>query len=59
MADTAAADAASVREAITTVGNPDPKRRDFLKLVTGSAAVAGKPSVRVPSARGWVVRMPS
>lgn len=48
MADTAAADAASVREALTTVGNPDPKRRDFLKLVTGSAAVIGAGAIAWP-----------
>ena len=34
-------DHASVREAITTVGNADPTKRDFLKLLTGAAAGIG------------------
>ena len=38
MADTASA---TVRQAISTVGNPDPTKRDFLKLLTGSAAAIG------------------
>lgn len=38
MADTASA---TVRQAISTVGNADPTKRDFLKLLTGSAAVIG------------------
>jgi len=38
---TEAAAAANVREALTTVGNPDVTKRDFLKLLTGSAAVIG------------------
>ena len=44
MADTAT----TVREAISTVGNPDPKRRDFLKLVTGSAAAIGAAAIAWP-----------
>ena len=35
------ADASTVHTAITTVGNPSPTKRDFLKLVTGSAAAIG------------------
>ena len=31
----------AVREAISTVGNPDPTKRDFLKLLTGSAVAIG------------------
>ncbi len=31
----------TVREAISTVGNPDPTKRDFLKLLTGSAVAIG------------------
>ncbi len=31
----------SVREAISTVGSPDPTKRDFLKLLTGSAVAIG------------------
>ncbi len=38
MADTASA---TVRDAITTVGVADPAKRDFLKLVTGSAVAIG------------------
>ncbi len=38
MADTASA---TVRDAITTVGAADPAKRDFLKLLTGSAVVIG------------------
>ena len=45
MADTAAA---TVRDAITTVGNPDATKRDFLKLLTGSAAVIGAASLVWP-----------
>lgn len=38
MSDTATA---TVRQAITTVGAADPGKRDFLKLLTGSAVVIG------------------
>src|SRR3954466_10646361 len=38
---TEAATAANVREALTTVGTPDVTKRDFLKLLTGSAAAIG------------------
>jgi len=38
MADTASA---TVRGAITTVGTADPTKRDFLKLLTGSAVAIG------------------
>lgn len=38
MATTASA---TVRDAISTVGNADPTKRDFLKLLTGSAVVIG------------------
>ncbi len=38
MGDTASA---TVRSAITTVGAADPTKRDFLKLLTGSAVVIG------------------
>ena len=38
MAETASV---NVREAISTVGADDPTKRDFLKLLTGSAAVIG------------------
>lgn len=38
MAETASAD---IRNAIATVGADDPTKRDFLKLLTGSAAVIG------------------
>jgi len=38
---TEAAAASNVREALTTVGNPDVTKRDFLKLLTGSAAAIG------------------
>lgn len=34
-------DTATVRQAITTVGTADPSKRDFLKLLTGSAVVIG------------------
>ncbi len=37
----AAADPATIREALSTVGNPDVTKRDFLKLLTGSAAAIG------------------
>ncbi len=36
-----AADPATIREALSTVGNPDVTKRDFLKLLTGSAAAIG------------------
>ncbi len=45
MADTASATA---RDAITTVGNPDGSKRDFLKLVTGSVAAIGVASIVWP-----------
>src|ERR687886_261587 len=45
MAETASAD---VREAITTVGNPSPTKRDFLKLVVGSSAVIGAGALAWP-----------
>lgn len=45
MAETASAD---VRQAITTVGAADPTKRDFLKLVTGAAAVIGGASLAWP-----------
>ncbi len=45
MADTASA---TVRQAITTVGNPDPTKRDFLKLLTGSAAAIGAAALAWP-----------
>ena len=38
MADTASA---TVRQAISTVGNADPTKRDFLQQLTGSAAAIG------------------
>ena len=38
----------NVREAITTVGNPEPTKRDFLKLLTGSAAVIGAGALAWP-----------
>jgi ubiquinol-cytochrome c reductase iron-sulfur subunit len=41
-------DHASVREAITTVGSPDPTKRDFLKLLTGAAAGIGALSLAWP-----------
>ena len=41
-------DAATVREALTTVGNPDVTKRDFLKLLTGSAAAIGAASLVWP-----------
>ena len=40
--------AATVREALTTVGNPDVTKRDFLKLLTGSAAAIGAASLVWP-----------
>jgi ubiquinol-cytochrome c reductase iron-sulfur subunit len=43
-----AAAAANVREALTTVGNPDVTKRDFLKLLTGSAAAIGAASLVWP-----------
>ena len=39
---------AALGDAITTVGNPDPSKRDFLKLLTGSAAVIGGASLAWP-----------
>jgi ubiquinol-cytochrome c reductase iron-sulfur subunit len=45
MADTASA---TVRDAITTVGHPEPTKRDFIKLLTGSAAVIGAASLAWP-----------
>ena len=45
MADTASA---TVREAITTVGADDPTKRDFLKLLVGSAAVIGAGAIAWP-----------
>ena len=45
MADTASA---TVRQAISTVGNPDPTKRDFLKLLTGSAAAIGVAALAWP-----------
>ncbi|HEY0183313.1 MAG TPA: ubiquinol-cytochrome c reductase iron-sulfur subunit [Rhodopila sp.] len=41
-------DHASVRQAITTVGSPDPTKRDFLKLLTGAAAGIGAVSLAWP-----------
>ena len=41
-------DHASVREAITTVGTPDPAKRDFLKLLTGATAAIGVGSLAWP-----------
>ncbi|MGI4941135.1 MAG: ubiquinol-cytochrome c reductase iron-sulfur subunit [Janthinobacterium lividum] len=41
-------DHASVRQAITTVGSPDPAKRDFLKLLTGAAAGIGAVSLAWP-----------
>jgi len=38
----------SVREAITTVGSPDPAKRDFLKLLTGATAGIGALSLAWP-----------
>jgi len=43
-----AASAANVREALTTVGQPDVTKRDFLKLLTGSAAAIGAASLVWP-----------
>jgi len=45
---TEAAAASNVREALTTVGNPDVTKRDFLKLLTGSAAAIGAASLVWP-----------
>ncbi len=47
MAEVATA-TANVREAITTVGNQDVTKRDFLKLLTGSAVVIGAGSMVWP-----------
>ena len=41
-------DHAGVREAITTVGNADPTKRDFLKLLTGAAAGIGTAALAWP-----------
>ncbi len=41
-------DHASVREAISTVGNADPTKRDFLKLLTGATAGIGAASLAWP-----------
>ena len=38
----------SVREALSTVGSPDPTKRDFLKLLTGSAVAIGVGAVVWP-----------
>lgn len=46
MADTA--NAVTVREAITTVGSESVRKRDFLKLVTGSAAAIGAAAIAWP-----------
>jgi ubiquinol-cytochrome c reductase iron-sulfur subunit len=43
-----AASAANVREALTTVGQHDVTKRDFLKLLTGSAAAIGAASLVWP-----------
>jgi ubiquinol-cytochrome c reductase iron-sulfur subunit len=40
--------AANVREAVTTVGNADVTKRDFLKLLTGSAVVIGAGAIVWP-----------
>ena len=44
----AASDTVTVHNAITTVGNPGVGKRDFLKLLTGSAAVIGAAAVAWP-----------
>ena len=44
----ASATHAAVGDAITTVGNPGPTKRDFLKLLTGSAAVIGGAALAWP-----------
>lgn len=41
-------DHAGVREAISTVGNADPTKRDFLKLLTGATAGIGALSLAWP-----------
>jgi ubiquinol-cytochrome c reductase iron-sulfur subunit len=41
-------DAASVREALATVGRPDPTKRDFLILVTGAGAAIGAGAIAWP-----------
>ncbi len=43
-----APDTATVHEAITTVGNPDATKRDFLKLLVGSGAVIGAAAIAWP-----------
>ncbi len=45
MADTVSAD---IREGLATVGAADPTKRDFLKLLTGSAAVIGAAALAWP-----------
>lgn len=39
---------AAIGDATTTVGNPDPSKRDFLKLLTGSTAVIGAAALAWP-----------
>ena len=46
MASDATAD--DVRQAITTVGSPDPTKRDFLKMVTGFSAAIGVAALAWP-----------
>ena len=58
----AAAPAAPAAPTAAAPAAPGPRASSSVRgwaAVTGSAAVAGEPSARVPSARGWVVRMPS
>ncbi len=45
MADTVSAD---IREGLSSVGAADPTKRDFLKLLTGSAAVIGAAALAWP-----------
>jgi ubiquinol-cytochrome c reductase iron-sulfur subunit len=42
------ADTATVRDAITTVGNPEVGKRDFLKLLTGATAAVGVAALAWP-----------
>jgi ubiquinol-cytochrome c reductase iron-sulfur subunit len=44
----AGAAAADVHEAVMTVGNPDVTKRDFLKLLAGSAAAIGTAAIAWP-----------
>ena len=44
----ASATHAAIGDAITTVGNPDPTKRDFLKLLTGFSAVIGGAALAWP-----------